>query len=192
MQIGIDIDDVLTKTSEILKDFLYRYEKTGDGQKYLVEIMRGDIPTENIKKFYDNYLGKMFTQIALKENAKDVIERLIKKGNDIIFITARGQSMCEGAEEATLKFLKENDIKYKNVIFNSHEKQVDCIKNKIDVMIDDSVKNCELVNSVGIKSIVFTSEVNRQIKTDIKRVENWIELENVLDELSEVQNIKCN
>lgn len=31
MRIGVDIDDVLTNTSEKIKEYLYKYEKSGDG-----------------------------------------------------------------------------------------------------------------------------------------------------------------
>ena len=44
-------------------------------------------------------------------------------------------------------------------------------------MVDDSVKYCEEIRKENIKSIVFTSEVNKNINTNIERVSNWLELE---------------
>ena len=55
MKIGIDIDDVLTNTSQKLKEYLEKYEKSGDGKKYIVEIMRGEAPTQNIKDFFNHF-----------------------------------------------------------------------------------------------------------------------------------------
>ncbi len=49
MKIGIDIDDVITNTSEKIKEYLYKYEKSGDGIKHIVEVMRGESSTQNIK-----------------------------------------------------------------------------------------------------------------------------------------------
>lgn len=51
-------------------------------------------------------------------------------------------------------------------------------------MIDDSVKTCELVNMSGIKTIVYTSEINKNISTNIKRVENWLELEKEINKMN--------
>ena len=56
MKIGIDIDDVLTDTSKVIVEFFKKYETSGDGMKHIVEIMKGELPTENIKKFYNLYL----------------------------------------------------------------------------------------------------------------------------------------
>ena len=176
MKIGIDIDDVLTNTSQKLKEYLEKYEKSGDGKKYIVEIMRGEAPTQNIKDFFKNYSSEIFKNATLKSNAKEVIDNLIKNGNQIIFITSRGEKLFPNSEKITLEYLKNNNINYSNIIFNSMEKQYDCVNNNIDIMIDDSVKNCELVSNVGIKTIVYTSEVNKNINTSIERVENWIEL----------------
>ena len=50
-------------------------------------------------------------------------------------------------------------------------------------MIDDSIEHCEDVKNVGIKSIVFTSNVNKNTSTTVERVDNWLELENKLNEM---------
>lgn len=50
-------------------------------------------------------------------------------------------------------------------------------------MIDDSVKTCQLVNSNGIETIVYTSEINKKITTNIKRVKNWLELEKEINNI---------
>ncbi len=50
-------------------------------------------------------------------------------------------------------------------------------------MIDDSVEHCEDVKNIGIESIVFTSEVNKNISATVERVNNWLELESKLNEI---------
>ena len=42
MRIGIDIDDVITDTSLSMKEYINKYDKTGDVSKYMVEGMRGE------------------------------------------------------------------------------------------------------------------------------------------------------
>lgn len=181
MNIGIDIDDVLTNTSEKIKEYLEKYEKSGDGIKYIVEVMRGEIPTENIKNFFDNYINEICKNVTIKENAADTIKRLVEKGHKIIFITSRGEKRFKGSEKTTLEYLKNYNIEYSDIIFNSFEKQIDCQNNNIDIMIDDSVKNCELVSKSGIRTILYTSDINKAIETDIERVESWEEIENKID-----------
>lgn len=178
MRIGVDIDDVLTNTSEKIKEYLYKYEKSGDGIKYIVEVMRGEIPTENIKKFFDRYINEICKNVTVKEEAENVIKELLKYGHEIIFITSRGEKRFKGTEKTTLEYLKAHNIEYTDIIFNSFEKQIDCQKNNIDIMIDDSVKNCELVRKNGIKAILYTSGINKTISTDIERVESWTEIKN--------------
>lgn len=184
MKIGIDIDDVLTNTSEKIKEYLDKYEKSGDGIKYIVQVMRGEIPTENIKNFFDNYINEICQNVTIKENAAGTIKRLVEKGHKIIFITSRGEKRFKGTEKTTLEYLKTYNIEYSNIIFNSYEKQIDCKNNNIDIMIDDSVKNCELVRKAGIRTIVYTTDVNKAIETDIERVESWEEIENKIDALN--------
>lgn len=180
MRIGIDIDDVLTNTSEKTKEYLYKYEKSGDGINHIVEVMRGEIPTKNIKEFFYKYINEIIENVTLKDNAKDVINELLKNGHEIIFITSRGEQRFKQSEKTTLEYLKANSIEYSDIIFNSFEKQNDCKKYNVDIMIDDSVKNCELVRKAGIRAIVYTSDVNETIKTDVERVKSWIDIKNIM------------
>lgn len=73
MRIGIDIDDVITDTSAAMKDFVLKYDKDGEIQAHMVDVMRGDPSTPNVYKFcLDNYL-KIFKTTKVKENASEVI-----------------------------------------------------------------------------------------------------------------------
>lgn len=177
MRIGIDIDDVITKTSEKVKEYLEKYEKSGDGMKYIVEVMRGEAPTKNIQNFFDEYMSEVFSNVELNENALEVINRFLNEKNEIILITSRGEQRFKNSEKATIEYLKKHNVRYTNLVFNTLDKQIYCKENNIQIMIDDSVKTCELVKQAGISAIVFTTEINKNIGTDIKRVESWLELE---------------
>ena len=91
--------------------------------------------------------------------------------------------MCPGTEEITLKILKEYDIEYDDIQFNSMDKVKACKDNQIDYFIDDSPKHClEVSKSLGIPVIGFLSEINREemLKNHIKCVESWDELYDLL------------
>jgi uncharacterized HAD superfamily protein len=192
MRLGIDIDDVVTNTSEAINKLIMQEsdnEKLQELKEHMKEIMKGNISNLDVLAFCSENYVNVYKIVKIKENAKEVIQRLLNKGNEIYFITARGERMgfFKGSEDATIEFLKENDLKYNELIFGAMDKATVCLENKIDVFIDDSVEHCEDVSKVGVKSIVFTSGVNKDITTDIERVNDWLELENKINEIKGVE-----
>lgn len=191
MKIGIDIDDVLTDTSKVIVEFFKKYETSGDGMKHIVEIMKGELPTENIKKFYNLYINQMLREANLKDKyAAEVINRLFSEGNQIYFITARSEEKFKGSEQITIETLRDNNIKYSKIIFNASEKAKICSRNNIDFFVDDSVRNCEEVSNMGIETVVFTTKINENIKTNIARVSSWRELENRIENYIEKEEME--
>ena len=177
MRRGIDIDDVITNTSEAMKDYIMKYDKNGDISNHMEDVMRGDMTNPIIKKFFEENSAKIFTDAKMKENANEVIQRWIDNGNEIVIITTRGEIRFKGSTEITQNYFKLNNIPYTEILFNSFDKAEVCKKNNIDLMIDDSEKYCREVEKENIKSILFTSEINRNINTTIERVNNWLQLE---------------
>lgn len=177
MKIGIDIDDVITNTSESMKEYIIKYDKNGDVKAHIEEVMRGEMPTPQIKKFFDDNSVGIFRDAKVKKDASDVMKRLIDKGHELFIITSRGEIKFKGSEEFTVEYFKQNNISYTKLLFNSFEKAKICEENNIDIMIDDSAKYCEEISKKNIKSVLFTSEVNKDINVNLTRVNNWLELE---------------
>lgn len=181
MRIGIDIDDVITDTSASIRKYIEKFENNEDLYEHIEAVMRGEMPTENIKRFYKENSFNIFKDAEIKENASETIQELVDNGNEIYLITARtDEKFFKGIEQLTRDFLEENNILYTQIIFNSYDKAKICKDNKIDLMIDDSVKHCENVAKENIKSIVFTSVVNEKIITTIPKVNNWKELKKLI------------
>lgn len=179
MRIGIDIDDVITNTSETMEEYIAKYKNNKKIKEHMVEIMKGNPSDPDVVKFcLENYL-KVFQKVKVKENAREVIQKLLDRGNEIYLITARGENLnfFKGSEKVTIDFLEENKIKYNKIIFNSTDKAQLCKDNCIDIMIDDSITHCEDIRNIGIRSILFTTNVNKNIYTTVERVDSWIELE---------------
>lgn len=179
MRIGVDIDDVLVDTSELIKEYIAKFDTSGNMTEHIEEIMRGEISEKILPKIIDWKIINAIKKVKLKPNAKEVLERL-GKTNEIIFITARGDEKVEGVEKSTINFLKKNDIKYDLIIFKAHDKAKICKENNIDLLIDDSIKFCEEAEKEGIRAIVFNSSVNKERKTNIERVDSWEELEKII------------
>lgn len=117
----------------------------------------------------------------IKEDASEVIQQLLNDGNEIFIITARGEIKFKGSEQVTLQYLKSHNINYTKILFNSFEKSTICKDYNIDLMIDDSIKYCLEIEKENMKSILFTSVVNKSSNTTVKRVNNWKELKNEID-----------
>ena len=150
MRIGIDIDDVITNTSETIKEYVIKDKNSQKLQEHMKEIMKGNPSDPEIVAFcMENYI-KVFQKVKLKDNARKVIQSLLDKGNEIYLITARGEDLefFKGSEEITKKFLENNGIQYTKIIFNAINKAQLCVDNQIDIMIDDSIEHCEEVKNV--------------------------------------------
>ncbi len=185
MKIGIDIDDVITNTSEKIEEYIMKDNNRQKLQEHMKEIMKGNPSEPEVMSFcMENYL-RVFQEVKPKDNASKVIQDLLDKGNEIYLITARGENLefFRGSEKVTKKFLEDNNIKYTKIIFNAINKAQLCVDNQIDLMIDDSIEHCEDIENVGIKSIVFTSNVNKKTFTIVERVDNWLDLENKLNKM---------
>ena len=185
MKIGIDMDDVIVDTSITMKKYIEKFDAKEDIYKHMEEVMRGETPTENINRFFKENIIEIFKNVEVKENAREVIKRLLENGNEIYIITSRGNTkdIFRGSKEITIEYLKINSINYTKVIYDSYNKAEICKENKIDIMIDDSIKHCENILNKNIKSILFTSEVNKNIETKLTRVNNWLELEKVINKI---------
>ena len=180
MKIGIDIDDTLTDSTTVVREYVKKYDKDYCDDQRLVnsveKIIRGFIGDEIIDKFFSEKSIEMSSKVQIRENAKEVIDKLRSEGNQIYIITARSDNYYKNAQEFCKNYLKEHNINYDKLIVGQMYKIETCINEGIDLMIDDAVDTCEALNKKGIKSILFTSELNKDKNTDCNRVSNWLEL----------------
>lgn len=186
MKIGIDIDDVITDTYTSMTNYIKKYDTTGELMEHIEDVMKGDATLPIIEDFFANYMLEVIRNAQVKENASLVMQRLVENGHELFLITARGEAVkaFKGSESLTLDYLKENNIPYSKILFSCVNKAVPCKENHIDLMIDDSIKHCEAVQKEGIKSILFTSMVNTSLPTTVERVDNWLELEEKINNIT--------
>ena len=183
MRIGIDIDNVISNFNEMLLEAYFMHDKevrkTGiinPNAKYIRTGMF-DWSNEEELSFYKDNIEGIAKKLKVKEKAKEYIDRLHSDGHLIYIITGRDNGEYSEPYNMTKKWLDENNIYYDNLIltdaYDIHAKSLECLKNDIDIMIDDSVRICSDLITSGITTILMDTPYNRKI--NIKRVKNWEE-----------------
>ena len=79
--------------------------------------------------------------------------------------------------------LKKHGIYYDKLICSFDKAKV-CMEENIDLLIDDSIYNCELTNKLKIETLLFNCKSNNNIETRLTRVNNWKEVYDYIYERS--------
>lgn len=185
MNIGIDIDDTITDTEQFLQPYLSEYFKLDE--KYLIDnkltyLSYYETNSNEMIDFGMKTYGKILFEIPIKQGAKEGIKHLKDEGNKIFIITARDKTIYENPFEITKKQLENLKINYDKLIC-SNDKRKGCIDNKIDIFIDDSIKNLDSVKDVVKYEFLFSTSYNKIKHSNFERVENWKELIEKIDAL---------
>lgn len=80
--------------------------------------------------------------------------------------------------------MEKHKITFDKLIINAREKAPICLEEKIDLFIDDSIRNCMKIASVNIPVILFANKYNENC-TLFKRVFNWKE---IYKEIERIEN----
>ena len=97
------------------------------------------------------------------------------------YSAARFVSSIKDVDTRTKDLLDSFNIKYHKIITGAGNKAEVCIENKIDLLIDDSIKHCSKFEELGGKALLFNSPVNKDIETNLKRVYNWKEIYEIIN-----------
>ena len=178
MKIGIDIDDTITNTWDC---FIPEYsvlfnipeEKLKVSKPYYESVKHKVTIDEYFKMIVPTY-DKVTPNIILKDNVKEVIDKLYELGHTVTFITARGRDHSN-PYKVSKDFLDKYGVKYEKIIVNANNKDKVCQEENIDLFIDDSPKHCLSVMNTGIETLCFETYYNKDIK-ELKHMKNWTEI----------------
>jgi len=178
MVIGIDMDDTICSTNELIIQTADRYDKevlggTGvkDESAYEFTEMMG-WPEGMKGKFFADRLEYIMSHSPIKPHAREVINRLHDEGWKVIIISFRKDKYLTDPYKLTIDWLKENDIHYDKVYVNTGTKEDECIENGVTLFVDDKESHCEDVSKVGIDVLLFTNAYNHDEKR-FTRVNTW-------------------
>lgn len=179
MKIGIDIDNTITDTLPVLKEYCKRYNDTV--VKRNLQMHEDGVASYNLydwtqeenMDFCIRYLEEVVLQAEVKENAREIIERLKNEGHNINIISSRAVPMFKTPYETTEKFLREKGIVYDKLLVGRIEKKSSCIENELDVLIEDEPQYITQMSEF-MPVIVFDAVYNKQcIGNNIIRVHDW-------------------
>lgn len=184
MNIGIDIDDTISDTYDTMFPYAQKYtiedlKKSGRINKPYEAISHKYIQfmhewnQEEDKEFWKRYYEQLISEVKVKALAVETIKKLAEN-NKIILITARWENDKGTIYPTTIKWLKDNNIVYDELIINSDDKLKTAKEYDIDLFIDDSFDNCKRVSSGDIKTFIMDSRLNQSFNDEnITRVYSW-------------------
>lgn len=184
MNIGIDIDNVISNFNDVLLNEFLIHDKdlrnSGIINVNADYITKGmfDWTKEELNEFYMNNIERIAKKLVVLDGAKEYIDKLKNAGYNIFIITGRDNGEYTNPYEMTKKWLNENSIYYDKLIltnaYDTHSKTKECLKNYIDIMIDDSKRICEDCVINNIKALLMDTPYNKD--SNITRVHNWEEI----------------
>lgn len=196
MIIGVDIDGVLCNLNGYVKKYFKKYlqknnvpYKLNKPKEYFYEQFNVDEKYEY--GFWREASFHYAKNVVMKNQADVVTKKLHKQGHKIIIVTSRlyateDSDYGKKVKALVLNWLKKNNIYYDEIFFcNEKIRKISVIKEqKIDIMIEDSVRNINELSAV-IPVLVFKNPSNRKTKGENKIIVNgWRDIYNYITEKS--------
>lgn len=181
MKIGIDLDGVVIDSETTFRT----YEEI-----FAIDNLNGnDIINREEPKFQARYNWKDEEQAEFIKNYFMTVSKesplmagfigvynLLKKENiEFIVITARGGLGGNEMKEDAERLLNKYNIKFDKYYWKQDNKLDICLKEEIDLMIDDDYKIIEKLSNNNIKTLYFRDTGLKKLEENeyIKEVNNW-------------------
>ncbi len=191
MKIGIDLDGVIFDSEKEFRVYSELYD--------MIDLKQNSKINNKELKFQDRFkwtqeqingfLKKYHKQIIVESNfmpgVKRILNLLKQDGHTLILITARGgmnSDMIKITEE--ILNLNKMDI-FDKYYWATENKDEVCIKENVDIMIDDFYEKCESIANKKIKTIYLKDAPSYDLKESeyIKVLYNWGEIYRYIKEL---------
>lgn len=185
MKIGIDIDDTVMNTFDVIEEAARYFDKYFLENKGYQDITKYDFHerfywTSEEKKAFFNYFrkNKLYLKAKPKGDALYYLEKLYNEGYEIYFLTRRKKDEKLDILSITKNDLISKGFKFTDCYIGLSKKGEACKSLEIDVFIDDAVIQIEDVNNYGIKTILVDNWYNKEYKG--LRAKNFQEIYNII------------
>ena len=191
MKIGIDLDGVVFDSEKEFRVYSELYD--------MIDLKQNSKMDNKELKFQDRFkwtqketegfLNKYHKQIIVESNympgVKRILNLLKQDGHSLILITARG-GMNKDMIKITEERLKQSEMDiFDKYYWATEDKDDVCIKENIDIMIDDFYKKCESIADKKIKTIYLKDAPSYDLEENeyIKVLYNWGEIYRYIKEI---------
>lgn len=183
MRIGIDIDNVILNTDEVLLEEFKKEDKNkrnkGIINKNADYLMSGmfDWSKEEVKSFLNENMESIAKTLEPLENAKKYMDLLLEEGHELYLVSNRSYPQYKDALKTTEDSLRKNGICYtKLILTETNDKSREVLENNIDIFVDDRFSNCKILIEHGIPCILFRTIYEKRTFSNLDSVSNWDEL----------------
>lgn len=191
MKIGIDLDGVIFDSEKEFRVYSELYD--------MIDLKQNSKLNNRELKFQDRFkwtqeetdrfLNKYHKQIIVESNYMPGVKRILKllkqDGHSLILITARG-GMNKDMIKITEERLRQTEMNiFDKYYWATENKDEVCIKENVDIMIDDFYKKCESIANKKIKTIYLKDAPSYDLEENeyIKVLYNWGEIYRFIKEL---------
>lgn len=196
MRIGLDIDNVISDFDGAILKEIIREDKNkrnkGIVNPFAKHITKGmfDWSEEEVNEFYCNNMQRIAETLDIIKDSKYYIDKLLNEGHEIYLISNRVYPHYNNPLEVTEKWLKDKEINYtKLVLSKTFDKSPECKEFNIDIMFDDSVRNCLALRDNNINVCLMETKYNRLYKKDLPVVKDWKELYDRVSNMNKITNV---
>ena len=170
MVIGIDIDDTSVQTNKKALEIIKR-EHISDSVTYYEQL-------DDLSGFIHSYFKEIVLTAELFDGVKETIKKLRDEGNTIIIVTSRAFQRGADTEEDTIGYLRDQNVEYDKIYLRAPDKLDICLKESVDLFIDDKEKTLIPLSEAGIRCIKFMSHETGE--SQFETVNNWHDIEKKL------------
>ena len=175
MRIGVDFDDTICRTTEMVHVYLEEYAKELGIEP--LDIMNHEKLKE---EFFSLYSDRIYQNAEVKRSAVSVLKRLRSKGNEIYLITSR-----TGERRKVFSIIDEWLARHEIVVdavlisVSGEERGLVCRRNQIDLMIDNNPYNYKRIVACGVRCLLFDDREKYVLKENY--VSNWLGIEKYIE-----------
>ena len=189
MKIGIDLDGVVFDSEKEFRVYseLYDMLDLKQNSKINNKELKFQSRFKWTKEDIDGFLNKYHKQIIVESNFMPGVKRILKllkeDGHTLILITARG-GMNRDMIKVTEERLQQNEMNIFDKYYWATENKV-CVKENVDIMIDDFCDKCKSIANSKIKTIYLKDAPSYDLEENeyIKVLYNWGEIYRYIKEI---------
>ena len=191
MKIGIDLDGVVFDSEKEFRVYSELYD--------MIDLKQNSKMDNKELKFQDRFkwtqketegfLNKYHKQIIVESNympgVKRILNLLKQDGHSLILITARG-GMNKDMIKITEERLKQSEMDiFDKYYWATENKDEICIKENIDIMIDDFYKKCESIANKKVRTLYLKDAPSYDLEENeyINVLYNWGEIYRYIKEI---------